>query len=122
MGRQLSTWRGQGERFGTFTRLSSRIFFRRFLGGELHPPERGQNEPPIAIPGGWEPFDFSIYGLMTAVVSVSRLGSIGGVFKFASSKSGDLRLGGNNEFLPGKLRVLPFGRFQQPNPTPRTER
>jgi hypothetical protein len=122
MGRQLSTWRGQGERFGTFTRLSTRIFFWQFLGDKLQPLRERKNEPPIPIPGGWEPFDFSIYGLMTAVVSVSRFGSTGGVFKFASNKSGDLRLGGNNVFPPGKLRGLPFGRFQPPNPTPRTER
>jgi len=32
---QLPVWRGQGEGFGIFARLMSRIFFRRFLGGEL---------------------------------------------------------------------------------------
>jgi hypothetical protein len=35
MNRQLPVWRGQGEGFGTFTRLLSRIFSRRFLGGEI---------------------------------------------------------------------------------------
>jgi trimeric autotransporter adhesin len=35
MGCQLSAWRGQGEGFGTFTRLRSRIFFRRYPGGEI---------------------------------------------------------------------------------------
>jgi hypothetical protein len=32
---QLSVWQGQGEGFGAFTRLRSRIFCRRFPGGEL---------------------------------------------------------------------------------------
>jgi hypothetical protein len=35
---QFSVWRGQGEGFGTFTRLTSRIFFQRFPGGELQLP------------------------------------------------------------------------------------
>lgn len=35
MGRQLLTWRGQGERVETFDQGTSRIFFRRSHGGEL---------------------------------------------------------------------------------------
>jgi hypothetical protein len=35
MNRKLPVWHGQGERFGTFTRLISRTFFRWRLGGEL---------------------------------------------------------------------------------------
>ena len=38
---QLPVLRGQGEGFGTFTRLRSRIFFRRFPGGELQLPGAG---------------------------------------------------------------------------------